>query len=86
MGSVDISMPAAPDIGGGWKETDWDKLLINIEAGTVIPIIGRDLLHISPDAKTKPVLLYHHIAPPLDRGAGQGISSSGRTKRRLTTL
>lgn len=62
MGSVDISMPAAPDIGGGWKETDWDKLLINIEAGTVIPIIGRDLLHISPDAKTKPVLLYNYIA------------------------
>lgn len=55
-------MPAAPDIGGGWKETDWDKLLINIEAGTVIPIIGRDLLHISPDAKTKPVLLYNYIA------------------------
>ena len=47
MGSVNISMPVAPDIGGGWKETDWDKLLINIEAGTVIPIIGRDLLYVS---------------------------------------
>ena len=55
-------MPVAPDIGGGWKETDWDKLLINIEAGTVIPIIGRDLLSISPDGKKQPVLLYNYIA------------------------
>src|SRR3954468_18708798 len=59
MGSVNISMPVAPDIGGGWKETDWDKLLINIEAGTVIPIIGRDLLYVSPDGKKQPVLLYN---------------------------
>jgi hypothetical protein len=65
MGSVNISMPVTPDIGGGWKETDWDKLLINIEAGTVIPIIGRDLLQVSPNPETKPVLLYHYIAKRL---------------------
>lgn len=65
MGSVNISMPVAPDIGGGWKENDWDKLLINIEAGTVIPIIGRDLLRVSPNAETAPVLLYHYIATRL---------------------
>ena len=70
-------MPAPPDIGGGWKETDWDKLLINIEAGTVIPIIGRDLLPIAPDTKTQPVLLYNHIARRLLEELAKGIPSSG---------
>jgi hypothetical protein len=65
MGSVNISMPVSPDISGGWKENDWDKLLINIEAGTVIPIIGRDLLQVSPNAETPPVLLYNYIASRL---------------------
>jgi hypothetical protein len=56
MGAPEIAAPAVPS-GEGWKETDWAKLLINIEAGTVIPIIGRDLLHVAPDDKTPPVLL-----------------------------
>ena len=64
-GSVNVSTPAAAKIVEGWKENDWDKLLINIEAGTVVPIIGRDLLYVSPNADTKPVLLYHYIAARL---------------------
>ena len=66
-------MPVAPDIGGGWKETDWDKLLINIEAGTVIPIIGRDLLYVSPDGKEQPVLLYNYIATRLLEELGKDV-------------
>jgi hypothetical protein len=73
MGSVNISMPVGPDIGGGWKETDWDKLLINIEAGTVIPIIGRDLLYVSPDGKKQPVLLYNYIATRLLEELGKEV-------------
>jgi hypothetical protein len=62
MGASESAAPVVPSIGEGWKETDWAKLLINIEAGTVIPIIGRDLLHVAPDDKTHPVLLYNLIA------------------------
>ena len=62
MGAPETAAPVAPSVGEGWKQTDWDKLLINIEAGTVIPIIGRDLLHVTPDAATPPVLLYNLIA------------------------
>ena len=65
MGAIENARPVLPNVGGGWKETDWDKLLINIEAGTVIPIIGRDLLRVAPDAETTPVLLYNLIATRL---------------------
>ena len=78
MGSVNISMPVGPDIGGGWKETDWDKLLINIEAGTVIPIIGRDLLYVSPDGKKQPVLLYNYIATRLLEELGKEVPQLSR--------
>jgi hypothetical protein len=65
MEAVNISRPATANIGEGWRENDWDKLLINIEAGTVIPVIGRDLLYVSPNADTPPVLLYNYIAARL---------------------
>lgn len=57
--------PISTGIGEGWKDQDWDKLLINIEAGTVIPILGRDLLQIAPDDATPPVPLYRFIAARL---------------------
>jgi hypothetical protein len=57
--------PISTGIGGGWKEHDWDKLLINIEAGTVIPIVGRDLLYVQPDDASAPVRLYRFIATRL---------------------
>jgi hypothetical protein len=57
--------PLTTGIGEGWKEHDWDKLLINIEAGTVIPILGRDLLYVAPDEATPPVPLYRFIATRL---------------------
>jgi len=62
MGTTNSATPTVvPRVGEGWKETDWEKLLLNIEAGTVIPIIGRDLLPVAPDASTAPVLLYNLI-------------------------
>jgi TIR domain/SIR2-like domain len=65
MRAVNISLPSVPEIAGGWKETDWDKLLINIEDGTVVPIIGRDLLSLNPNTNEKPILLYNYIATRL---------------------
>ena len=62
MGPSQTAAPLVPNLGEGWKETDWDKLLINIEAGTVIPIIGRDLLQVVPGPDTPPILLYNLIA------------------------
>jgi hypothetical protein len=56
------ALPVVPNVGEGWKDHDWDKLLINVEAGTVIPVLGRDLLQVAPDAETPPVLLYNLIA------------------------
>src|SRR5688572_7522917 len=38
----------------GWDEPAWEALLSYVEAKTVIPIIGRDLLQIQyPDGKTE---------------------------------
>ncbi len=86
MGAIDISLPVVPSVGGGWKETDWDKLLINIEAGTVIPIIGRDLLPVTPDAATPPVLLYNLIGSRLLDELAKEFPQVAHEKASDTTL
>jgi len=83
---MNISAPVVPNVGGGWKENDWDKLLINIEAGTVIPIIGRDLLYVSPDAGTPPVLLYNLIAARLLDELGKEFPHIVKDRAPDTTL
>jgi hypothetical protein len=86
MGASEIAAPVAPSVGDGWKETDWDKLLINIEAGTVIPIIGRDLLHVTPDATKPPVLLYNLIAVRLADELAREFPEIGRVQGADITL
>lgn len=86
MRSLNISVPEGPMVGEGWKETDWDKLLINIETGTVVPVIGRDLLYVSPNAETPAVLLYNLIATRLLDELAKEYPQVAQKERTDTTL
>jgi hypothetical protein len=49
----------------GWRDRDWDKLLSSVEEGTVIPIVGQDLLQVTPEGASSPISLYRFIAEQL---------------------
>jgi hypothetical protein len=54
-----------PVVAEGWRDRDWNKLLSSVEEGSVIPIIGQDLLLVTPEGASSPIPLYRFIAERL---------------------
>ncbi|MBV9128173.1 MAG: TIR domain-containing protein [Verrucomicrobia bacterium] len=67
---MDPESSPAPGPSGGWKEEDWEDLLDNIEEGRVIPIVGRDMLQITPAGGAEPVPLHRYLAERLAESLG----------------
>lgn len=90
-GSRDISTPGVgvtPDSAADFDETLWAVLLDYIEEGTVVPVVGRDLLEVEmveAPGQTVKVLLYTRIAMGLaqvlrvrvDQAAFEGFNPLG---------
>ena len=78
LGDPSIPEPSADAGQLGRVDADeelWDPLLLSIEEGRVIPIIGRDLLTIAPDGTD--TLLYPWLARRLGRALRVDVDSLG---------
>jgi TIR domain/SIR2-like domain len=54
-----------PVVAEGWRDRDWNKLISSVEEGIVIPVIGQDLLQVTPEGASSPIPLYRFIAERL---------------------